>query len=460
MDQLPDDVLVEVMQHLAVPDLFALRLVCKRLRDLALHRDVWRLRTLKEKNPWTCTVLRLAPCLRKMALVLPLERCHVPYTTKCAVADLELRVNRAGSPHAAFVIRNQEALGRLRRVSVNIQYASYSGLTVLLGALASTAGLKKLELPTMDWIERSLMGPVVRHPRPVSTASLEIFRGSPNLAYEPFCSCILTGHSATLQVVYLDVWNVDTSFGASLAPLMAHMPNLRELHSPLLPGMDALAACASLRDVSFELTSATQAVLLAAAEFFRRATRLRDVYLNCEKADSDDVPGVVGVNLALALASSGKSRVQDLTLYNANVEDAVDCHHQQLLGALPQLPALRYLRLDGPPEAVLAAISPAAAPALRTLVLRPCPEIRCGHAWLHSDPVRAALTANPLLHIQVFTPSESECVLSKPCETCALGCHPELLYAELLCFFSHDPEMECSNEHDVTGGCVWIHIPH
>lgn len=75
LDQLPDDVLVHAMQYLDPADLLACRLVCKRIGDVALHREVWRHRQYRHLGAFgprvkecACPVLLLAPCLHTLAI--------------------------------------------------------------------------------------------------------------------------------------------------------------------------------------------------------------------------------------------------------------------------------------------------------------------------------------------------------------------------------------------------------
>ncbi|XP_052119615.1 uncharacterized protein LOC127748784 isoform X2 [Frankliniella occidentalis] len=122
MEQLPDDVLLEVMRCLTVKDLFACRLVCKALGALALHPDVWRYRSFNadeddNDNQLWQPVLRLAPCLGALYATLPppVWGCLLVCTmTRCAVQKLSLTVYEGGCMHTAAMIRNQEGLGRLR----------------------------------------------------------------------------------------------------------------------------------------------------------------------------------------------------------------------------------------------------------------------------------------------------------------------------------------------------------
>ncbi|XP_052125900.1 uncharacterized protein LOC113207318 isoform X2 [Frankliniella occidentalis] len=462
MESLPDDVLLEVMQYVAVPDLFACRLVCKRFLDLVQHGDVWRLRQLDETDPWMCTVLRLAPCLEEMRLALPLKRCHTPFTTKCAVADLALDFRDSDTPldavQAAFVIRHQAALGRLKRIEVSYLELPYFEWAVLSGTLASTAGLEALQLDVRV-IGSPAPAPVLHGA--VSTASLEAFFCILVPELEPFCRCILTVHSATLHVVTLnDHWrdqrHYSTTTATWLAPRLAGMPNLTHLQCTLLPGMEALATCSSLRSVRIDVQSNAPELIRGAAAFLRHATQLRQVCLLCINPSIHPLSDV-GKDLVVALASSGKSRVMQLSISYPNKNSDADFSAQPPVEALSSLPVLESLSITGLPEEVLPGISPTTTPALRTLAICPVePPKGCAHAWMHSDAVRAVLSLNPLLHIKLSF-SKGSCQ-GELCQWCSMGCHRDMWGFKRIAVFSHDPSVKCLQNH--SDDRFWIHVSH
>ncbi|XP_052133193.1 uncharacterized protein LOC113213875 [Frankliniella occidentalis] len=133
LDQLPEDILAMAMSRLCVVDVLACRLVCKRLAGLAQHPDVWRHRHLdvddysKSARIECCRVLRLAPCLREIStsVTTALSCRHADLrTTSCAARVLSIAVDMGGkcgpeeATKAVQVIKQQEALGRLRAVSL------------------------------------------------------------------------------------------------------------------------------------------------------------------------------------------------------------------------------------------------------------------------------------------------------------------------------------------------------
>lgn len=133
MDALPDEVLLQVLALLDVRQVLAVRLVCRRLRDLAMHADLWRRRSLDTYfHPVGVVkaVLRLAPCLGVLHLSgdTGLSRCGVlAATTQCAVSHLKLHLlvleHCEDVVHvvAALVLRNQVALGRLRCLTMQVR---------------------------------------------------------------------------------------------------------------------------------------------------------------------------------------------------------------------------------------------------------------------------------------------------------------------------------------------------
>ncbi|XP_034231511.1 uncharacterized protein LOC117639745 [Thrips palmi] len=59
---LSDDTLLAVLAYLPIRELFSLRTVCRRLRDLCVKRDLWRHARVEGKG-LVRAALALAPCL-------------------------------------------------------------------------------------------------------------------------------------------------------------------------------------------------------------------------------------------------------------------------------------------------------------------------------------------------------------------------------------------------------------
>ncbi|XP_052132006.1 uncharacterized protein LOC127751860, partial [Frankliniella occidentalis] len=194
--KLPDDVIVMVLQYLPVEYVLACRLVCKRLCDLAFHWDVWRHRSLKDDDYYAGAVLHLAPCLDTLTVTGLVPTLAVT-TTSCAVASLELLLDYASATTAveyALALRNQESLGRLRKLYLDgLEYYSTPGKDVLVRTVAKCSNLESLEvngdLPLVSH-------PVVNGP---PKPSLTNFRCAVNENSASFVNTILAAHAATLE---------------------------------------------------------------------------------------------------------------------------------------------------------------------------------------------------------------------------------------------------------------------
>ncbi|XP_052130565.1 uncharacterized protein LOC127751295 [Frankliniella occidentalis] len=404
MDLLPDDVILEVLQYLDVRDLLAFRRVCKRLGALVLAGRVWRHRELRldgrppngslrvppasprERGP--LHLLRVAPCLDHLHICAAAGTLRALTTTKCAVASLTLENNHLSFNAQVYaeVVGHQGALGRLRRVHL-IFSRSADVCGVLLDALTT---LPRLESLTCSMGCPSTRASTALVPRP-SAPSLRKFSWPLTRGTEPFVQAVLAGHSATLEDVELRLsysgwtsWTDDT-----VAPLLAALPKLHSLrlNYPNLPGLPAVAACRALRKLCVDSIMDKYSTVV---ELLRRAKQLRDVRLQLDWSG-------LGCEVLEALASPALERLE--------LQSGGNTEAPPLLRALTTLPALRHLVLRigdyftssltaAAARDLLQGITPATAPALRTLELKmgrePCP-----HAWVHEDAVRrSAFSSN------------------------------------------------------------------
>ncbi|XP_026290585.1 uncharacterized protein LOC113215188 [Frankliniella occidentalis] len=297
LDQLPENVLLRVMQHLDVDTLLSCRLVCRRLGVLSLHPGAWRRRTLSTidvegENTLTCAVLRLAPCLQHVTVVLPLGQsaCRHLHTSTCAVAGLEVK-DVAWTSHAAALatrlIQRQATIGRLKRVGVRFRESTVSeaDAPVLLGALMSTPGLEELALNVR-----------LSQPFELSSSMCGEFwleRGSSlRRLYmavkgaEPFAQFLLRMHAATLEEVhFLGLYSLHVRMSISTLQLVAGLPRLRELtlhHDQ--PGLGFLAKCVSLRTLNIVVVEGEQ-YSAGAAERLRQTRQRLDVKIRRMGAD-------------------------------------------------------------------------------------------------------------------------------------------------------------------------------
>ncbi|XP_026283802.1 uncharacterized protein LOC113210160 [Frankliniella occidentalis] len=465
LQQLPDDVLVLMMQHLAVDDLFACRLVCRRLRDLALHPEIWSHRRLDEDKPCVCAVLGLAPCLDR-AVYSKKVHTRAFTMTRCAVRHLTLRVRQGTEcARACIALLRQEVLGRLKSVQLHVSYsledvapvAPLEDADALLGTLVACRGLESLDL-TDSLPEQYVMRPVLHGP---SRSSLKYFRCYLSEETATFVNTVLAGHAATLQEVDFGCQYFEEE--GTFQPFVG-LSVLRRLTCTVFTGMQALASCKMLTAVSLSLFEdyTPESVVQGAVEFLRLlAGQLRTVSLEFQYADGDNEHFD---RLLRALACSGESLVEQLTILTIPIG-------APLLRALPRLPALRVLSvLKSPlvdPEDddcvgdILAGITPATAPSLRRLELSTSDLQGCLHEWLHRDAVGRVLAANPSLHVHVW--GTRGCRGGGPCEACALGCHREAIRdfkkGRRVGLFSHGPG-ECTHPEDhITGDkWTWIHF--
>ncbi|XP_052133610.1 uncharacterized protein LOC113215554 isoform X2 [Frankliniella occidentalis] len=362
MDLLPDDVLAQVMSLLSLPDLFQLRLACKRFASLAFHPDVWRHRHLKattaDAEALLYRALRLAPRLGSMQVRLPSSSasCRLLFTAPCAARTLWVNIYRGeGAKDAALLIRHQRGLGRLRNVDVLFEKdhrilsaerkPSKAHATLLFRTLASTSGLDSIAVGglTENYV-LSVSTPTPYRLRSTVPASLTRLFFYVNEALEDVFNFLLAAHAATLKEVDFRAnsflfWVPSPSAGQ----LLATMPNLTSLACPALHWMDALTVCKSLRRIHFFFgndcwLNFSAARDSAAAAFFRDAHQLQAVHLA-------HIEGDIAVTLVAALAASGRSCVEWLCIDNGE-ERLSPQLMQDLLGALPSLPALRRLRVD------------------------------------------------------------------------------------------------------------------
>ncbi|XP_026290587.1 uncharacterized protein LOC113215189 isoform X2 [Frankliniella occidentalis] len=414
LDQLPDDVLLLVMQHLAVQDLLACRLVCRRLGELALQPEVWRRRSLipspYKNDRLTCPVSRLAPCLRHLTVLPPSRKgvCGHLHTTTCAVEGLEVRgswdrtqrfVTFQDGAFAARLIQHQASLGRLRRVRVVLEivdkpYMSEDNVCILFRTLISTPGLEELDL----FVSTGSTGPlplVLGTCSQVVSSSIRRFHAAVETD-ESFSQLVLRTHAATLEEVHFvgskegDLLSLSTA----TLQLLVGLPCLREVALDDQRGMEVLAQCATLRTLTITMMGSgypDAAAAAAAAELLRRACQVREVNIRGYLYHFD---------CFRALASSERSNLEKLhiacPIWSSREKELL----QVLLQALPQLPALRDLHVGQLSrqacEEILLAVSPATQPALRLVSVH-----GSGCRLARKDAVRALLTAQPELHVRV-----------------------------------------------------------
>ncbi|XP_026285047.1 uncharacterized protein LOC113211027 [Frankliniella occidentalis] len=496
MEQLLDDVLVLVMQHLSVEDLLACRLVCRRLGELALHRDAWRHRRIDDAKPCACAVLNLAPCLRELVYS---DKVH-PWaflTTRCAVEQLVLQMSSKDYNFSkyALLIRNQEALGRLRRIeiwasdllgSVGSGYMEAerkaSGADMLLKTLVTCSDLESLDVRFGTVAFSSFLSYGSHRP------SLKYFRCTLDADSDSFARVVLARHADTLEEVDLGSGYCN-EVKQSIA-LLPSLPRLRKLSCEVVAGVEAAAGCKALSDLTLVMDldepSEHPVALLQQARQLRRVTlEFKDPVDNLYEDDGDS-------KVVAALVSPGPSLVEFLSVSRLKGVQA-------LTAALPRLPALRHLVVlhsprrrnyfgDHPDDSddsddlddlqdlhdLLLGVTAGTAPALRTLELdlrprtptlfyRGTPErMECAHLWLHAYAVEAVLQDNPSLHVRLRMAFRCG---AEDCAACVLDCHPELSWDGVssstapVGLTAHERD-RCPSprDHPADGSIKWIQV--
>ncbi|KAK3907089.1 F-box only protein 36 [Frankliniella fusca] len=459
LDALLDDVLLRVLQYVDVEDILALRLTCKRLLALCRLPAVWRHRAIRHDHSYSESfpterhllgpVLRTAPCLWRLCLKFPpAEECReLPFdTTRCAVAHLtvvmegdDILSGDNWTPTVCRLIRNQEALGRLRHLELLLAPLAPVYIKrphVILATAMRTSRLESLAIcgfPTCYELPLFIRRTSVRHPpyRTLWMSPLTSFHCDLQTVDGRLRNLILQKNAATLEEVILtsestflvrgdvpDSWILENFplSGEGTAALLARMPRLATLMCPPLEGIEAVADNKSIRKVSFAMEAEWKRRLAGAAEFLRRATQLREVMIYADTADA--------VNLVTSLASSGQARVEKLCLEDTCASTSF-VSVAPLVSALPRLRNLQELYLDHcvARDELLLAIHPETAPALRRFNI--CDVRSCPHSWMHKKAVEALVVANPSLHVHLDFPV---CGSGYPlCPCCAeTSCHPEL----------------------------------
>ncbi|XP_052125357.1 uncharacterized protein LOC113211090 isoform X1 [Frankliniella occidentalis] len=251
--------------------------------------------------------------------------------------------------------------------------------------------------------------------------------------------------------------------------LLTGLPKLTALHCALLPGMEALIACRTLRDLTLQVElESRDAAVDGAAALLREAGQLRHVGLVFNREASSVA---IAAKLLRALGASGQSSVHTLSI-NFNNRDCSRLafnvfgnyghflNYKVLLSVLPRLPVLRELSLDYVPDELVPNLSPTTAPALRMLHSESW--VPCCHEWLHSDTIRKIPHS---IHVRLEGPFCSDC------NWCYLDCHEDVkdflederdrVSGTSICFYSHPndqcsaPDLHTSNDDKLW----WIRVP-
>ncbi|XP_034256673.1 uncharacterized protein LOC117654280 [Thrips palmi] len=410
MDQsllaLPDDALVRVLALLPPREVFRLRLVCRRLRDLSLHRDVWRSVGLSGGDKGLLqAALRLAPCLREVTLLSPdlqAAACTV-FNTKCVVTDLKLSVqNETDAAWATAIVQRFSTLGGLRDIRLYLHRAAPEALHPLLLMVYGVQDLSVLNVHIHS--DMSQLPPLLSDLEPRPSLTVLAYLGA---APDPFLCSLLRTHAATLEDVVL--------FLADGLPtsLLGSMPRLRSLWCRLTDDLSQLKSLSDLDSFGLLDREVQDVPCPGTVDFLLQGPRLRTVEFDFEPNHP-----ILGAALLEALAQSPSAPVLErLSLHG--VQDSL------VAAALQRFPSLRALALEldaMPSDDFFRAVSPASTPRLATLQLVPH---RCPHAWLHDPAVQDVLARNAGLHLRLSGPPtlEDDCA----CRWCLWRCHRDEL---------------------------------
>ncbi|XP_034240658.1 uncharacterized protein LOC117644950 [Thrips palmi] len=369
---LPDDALLAVLAFLPSRELFSLRVLCRRLRDMCLHPDLWRRRALRDVeyldgNDYEQevgllrAVLRLVPCIGRLAGCVEdfaFMVSMVP-TTSCVIAELAFTIYE-NEALATKILHTVHSLGGLKTLDVYLNLDLSTACTEVLNTICSLQGLRELKICFGD-SETLLLGPCLGLEVEPSLTKLRYFEMISSQrsggGSDPFLISFLETHAATLEEVDLPGFIDEV-----VCSLLGKLPKLRSLAcSPDPVALDFVRQSSQLRSVLFYTSELSSAALQALTES-RSASLLEAVGVSSLGFDPD----------LMALA-----------------------------GCLPRFPVLRELSLKAAPTVdFLRALTPTSAPRLTKLSLR-CDK-KCLQAWLHDIPIQDLLQRNPRLHLQVW----------------------------------------------------------
>ncbi|XP_034243188.1 uncharacterized protein LOC117646397 [Thrips palmi] len=420
LSDLTDDVLIKVFSYLSASELLQCRTVCRRWRPLALLPCLWRNKTIRffdgKSREDLPAVLRVAPRLNELRLYGISDETIVEwglllFSTSCAVADLSISFDGADSGFASMVLARQVSLGRLKGVSLRLNWKNPSKIRLgaLLRQLVCTEGLESICVEAWDHPELSHFPSATQVGGAVPPASLRILKHYVPCRDE-YLPLYLEWHAATLEKVSF----MADSPGARVASLLSSLPRLRDLRCPLLEDMHSLLPCPSLKRLFLhvDLTDSNWLTLPGVRAFLSSAVLLLeelvlDVFKN---SDDDDA-----VSLVQSLGGTGTSpaTLRSLKFCVAHeyeipqVEWDPPLLLQPLASILHRLPHLRHLDIGGAPsDEFLEALDGRVLPNLRELEV--CTSREFTHEQFHSERVRMLMRRNPRLHLMVTVASNEE----------------------------------------------------
>ncbi|XP_034251691.1 uncharacterized protein LOC117651625 [Thrips palmi] len=413
---LPDDALLAVLAFLPTRDLFVCRVACRRLRDLCLHRHLWRAATVESKGVLRAA-LAVAPCIGTIGEV-PIEALEPLVATACTVSELKLLVvGKESAALASALLSRFSTVSsglRLKKLSLEVRGPLTRTSRRLLKQVCSFTGLQDLsidlkgELPEREWSKLNVQP---------SLSKLSYTSSS----RDAFLQLLLSTHSATLE-------NVDLQFREYFElpwRSLASLSRLRSLRCFQDDGLSKLAALPNLNSVELEANDQWyDGFDPGAVEFLSKAPHLRMVKLGAVSHDTAPL---------LALANSPSApHLEKLHIYpwfqdlddESNVFDTLASVLQEFV-SLNSLIAV----IDELPYDLLQVISPISSPKLTVLVLADVTgeKFKCLHETLHDPFVQDLLVGNPQLHLRLKAHDEDMDLKScKSCSWCRRSCHVRL----------------------------------
>ncbi|XP_034256459.1 uncharacterized protein LOC117654243 isoform X2 [Thrips palmi] len=403
---MPDDALVRVLALLPPREVFRLRLVCRRLRDLSLHPDVWRSVSLRGGDQGLLqAALRLAPCLRKVSLRSPhlqAAACTV-CNSKCVVTDLKLSVqNETDAAWATAIVQRLSTLGGLREITLLLNPAAPDALHPLLRMVYCVQDLRVLRIRINS--DMSELPPLLSDLEPRPSLTTLHYEGA---ASDPFLCFLLRTHAATLEDVDLYLKDgLPTS-------LLKSLPRLRSLTCFPTDDLSQLKSLPNLETLGLLDLEVQDAPCPGTVDFLLQGPRLRHVEFHLKPNRP-----IVGAALLEALAQSPSAPV----LERLSLKGVGEWPVAAALHRFPSLQALALVLDAMPSDDFFRAVSPASTPRLATLQLVPH---GCPHAWLHDPAVQDVLARNAGLHLRLSGPPtlEDDCA----CRWCLWRCHRDEL---------------------------------
>ncbi|XP_034251910.1 uncharacterized protein LOC117651718 isoform X2 [Thrips palmi] len=177
--------------------LFACRVACRRLRDLCLHRHLWRSVCVESLGVLRAATAALIPCIGRLKVPLR-PAAFLLADIACVVRALELTVRIGGDAILAHsLIRRLSAVGGVTELVLLIKCRRPNALQPLLSAAFEMRGLLTLDVTNNS-----------RRPLPSDWCEADGVPSLTRLRYDspsadPFLELLLRTHAATLQHVEL-----------------------------------------------------------------------------------------------------------------------------------------------------------------------------------------------------------------------------------------------------------------